>query len=122
MPGKPVHFEIPADDPSRGRQFWGSLFGWKFEESRGMFEYDVARISDQVGAAVTNMEPGKHGIRTYFGADDINAATAGVQELGGAADEPRSVPGLGWFVICRDPEGNEFGLWQNDPSAPGPTY
>jgi predicted enzyme related to lactoylglutathione lyase len=87
-----------------------------------MFEYDVARISDQVGAAVTNMEPGKHGIRTYFGADDINAATAGVQELGGAADEPRSVPGLGWFVICRDPEGNEFGLWQNDPSAPGPTY
>ncbi len=20
------------------------------------------------------------------------------------------------------PEGNEFGLWQDDPAAPGPTY
>jgi predicted enzyme related to lactoylglutathione lyase len=28
---------------------------------------------------------------------------------------------MGWFATCSDPEGNEFGLWQNDPSAPEPT-
>jgi predicted enzyme related to lactoylglutathione lyase len=28
---------------------------------------------------------------------------------------------MGWFVTCTDPHGNEFGLWQNDPSAPAPT-
>jgi predicted enzyme related to lactoylglutathione lyase len=27
------------------------------------------------------------------------------------------VPQMGWFVTCTDPHGNEFGLWQNDPSA-----
>ena len=37
----------------------------------------MTRISDQVGVAVTNMEPGKRGIRTYFYVDDINAAERG---------------------------------------------
>jgi hypothetical protein len=122
MPGKPVQFEIPADDISRGRGFWGSLFGWQFEKSRGFFEYDVARVDDHLGVAVTDMEPGRRGIRAYFDVDDINAAVTQVKELGGTAGEPRPVPGTGWSVVCSDTEGNEFGLWQDDPSAPGPTY
>jgi hypothetical protein len=28
------------------------------------------------------------------------------------------VPGMGWFSACKDPHGNEFGLWQTDTSAP----
>jgi predicted enzyme related to lactoylglutathione lyase len=31
MPGQPAHFEIPADDTAKGREFWGSLFNWQFE-------------------------------------------------------------------------------------------
>lgn len=27
---------------------------------------------------------------------------------------------MGWFSICKDTEGNEFGLWQNDPEATVP--
>jgi uncharacterized protein len=81
----------------------------------------MTRISDQMGGAITNMEPGKRGIRPYFDVDDINAGAARVKELGGEAEEPGPVPGMGWFAICRDTEGNDFGLWQNDPSAQGPT-
>src|SRR5437867_3541108 len=66
MPGEPVHFEIPADDTAKGREFWGSLFGWQFESFPGPFEYHIARISDRTGAAITNMQPGKRGIRSYF--------------------------------------------------------
>ena len=47
MPGQIVHFEIPADDTAKGREFWGSLFGWQFESYPGPFEYHMARISDQ---------------------------------------------------------------------------
>lgn len=28
---------------------------------------------------------------------------------------------MGWFATCTDTQGNEFGLWQSDPSAPAPT-
>jgi predicted enzyme related to lactoylglutathione lyase len=44
-----------------------------------------------------------------------------VKELGGEANDPGPVPGMGWFATCSDTEGNEFGLWQNDPTAPEPT-
>ena len=44
-----------------------------------------------------------------------------MKELGGKAGEPMPVPSMGWFSTCTDPHGNEFGLWQNDTSAPMPT-
>jgi predicted enzyme related to lactoylglutathione lyase len=77
----------------------------------------MVRISENSGGAITNMEARKRGTRTYFDVEDIRAGVARVQELGGQADNPMPVPSMGWFATCRDPHGNEFGLWQTDPSA-----
>ncbi|MDQ6775195.1 MAG: VOC family protein [Actinomycetota bacterium] len=121
MPGEIVHVEIPADDTAKAREFWGSLFSWTLEPFPGPSEYYMTRIGDQQGAAITNMEPGKRGMRAYFDVDDINAAAVRAKELGGVVGEPMSVPNHGWFVTCTDPHGNEFGLWQADTSAPAPT-
>src|SRR5437870_5607582 len=54
MPGQIVHFEIPADDTAKGREFWGSLFGWGFEPAPGQseFEYHMTQIGDQAGLAI----------------------------------------------------------------------
>jgi len=118
MPGQIVHIEIPADDTEKGRAFWGSLFGWTFESfPGGPGEYHMTRLAEQQGAAITNMEPGKRGTRAYFDVDDIRAGVARVNELGGEAGDPMPVPSMGWFSTCKDPHGNEFGLWQTDPSA-----
>ena len=121
MPGQIVHIEIPADDTEQEREFWGSLFGWQFQAYPGPSEYHMTRIGDQQGAAITNMESGKRGTRAYFDVDDIEDGVARVKELGGKADQPMPVPQMGWFATCTDPHGNEFGLWQNDESAPAPT-
>ena len=121
MPGQIVHLEIPADDTGKSLAFWGSLFGWQFQNFPGPSEYHVTQIGEQQGLAITNMEPGKQGTRPYFDVDDINAGAARVQELGGEAGEAMPVPDMGWFAVCKDPHGNEFGLWQNDTSAPAPT-
>ena len=121
MPGQLVHIEIPADDTEQAREFWGSLFGWQFQAYPGPSEYHMARLGDQQGAAITNMEPGKRGTRVYFAVDDVNDGAKRVKELGGEADAPMPVPNMGWFATCKDTQGNEFGLWQNDPSAQAPT-
>jgi uncharacterized protein len=121
MAGNVVHVEFPADDTEKGREFWGGLFGWQFESFPGPSEYHMTRVSDQTGGAITNMEPGKRGLRVYFDVDDINAGAARVQELGGQAGEAMPVRSMGWFAVCSDPQGNEFGLWQNDSNAPAPT-
>jgi len=48
------------------------------------------------------------------------ATPARVKELGGESSDPMPVPNMGWFATCTDPHGNEFGIWQNDTSAPMP--
>jgi uncharacterized protein len=121
MPGQIVHIEIPADDTAQAREFWGPLLGWQFEAFPGPSEYHMTRIDETTGGAITNMEPGKRGMRAYFDVDDIDAGVARVKELGGDAGGKMPVPGMGWFSTCRDPHGNEFGLWQNDTDAPAPT-
>ncbi len=120
MPGKIVHLEIPADDTEQAQAFWGSLFGWKFQSFPGPSEYHMTEISKGTGGAITNMEPGKRGTRPYFEVDDITAGAARVRELGGEAGDGMPVPNMGWFATCKDPHGNEFGLWQTDTSAPAP--
>ncbi len=120
MPGQVVHFEIPADDTAKAREFWSSLFGWQFEPFPGPVDYHLTQIGDRMGGAITNMEPGRRGPRAYFDVDDINAGAARVKELGGEASDAMPVPKMGWFVVCTDTQGNEFGLWQDDKSAPVP--
>ncbi len=120
MAGQMVHLEIPAGDTAKAREFWGSLFGWKFEEYPGSpGEYHMTRFSDTTGGAIYGADGDKRGARVYFDVDDINAGAARVGELGGEAGDVMPVPSMGWFAICKDVEGNEFGLWQNDTNAPG---
>ena len=120
MAGKMVHIEIPAEDTGKAQAFYGGLFGWEFDAYPPGSEYHMARIDDSSGVAVSGMEPGRRGTRSYFDVDDIRASKARVEALGGEADEPMPVPTMGWFVTCRDPHGNDFGLWQSDPEAPTP--
>jgi len=119
LAGNPVHIEIPAQDTSRAQDFYKGLLGWDFQSMEGPQEYHMARVSENSGSAVF---PGDTGaIRVYFDVDDINAGVARVRELGGESNEPGPVPNMGWFATCKDPQGNEFGLWQTDPSVPAPT-
>ena len=121
MAGQMVHLEIPAGDTAKAREFWGGLFGWEFQAYEGsQSEYHMTRFSETSGGAIMEAEGDKRGPRVYFDVDDIDAATARVRELGGEASDGMPVPGMGWFATCSDSEGNDFGLWQNDPSASPP--
>jgi uncharacterized protein len=120
MAGKMVHFEIPSGDTARARGFWGGLFGWEFSDYEGPVEYHMAQIDEGSGVAVYPSEEGGGAPRLYFDVDDIGAGGEQVRTLGGEAGEAMPVPGMGWFSQCKDTEGNEFGLWQTDPSASMP--
>ena len=118
MAGSMVHIEIPAGDTATAREFWSGLFGWEFQAFEGSpSEYHMARVDDSSGSAIYEADGGKRGTRVYFDVDDISAGRARVGELGGVAGEAMPVPTMGWFAVCTDPEGNEFGIWQTDPNA-----
>ena len=49
---------------------------------------------------------------------DVDASVKQVTDLGGTIALPKMpIPGVGWLAYAKDPEGNIFGLMQNDPAA-----
>jgi predicted enzyme related to lactoylglutathione lyase len=120
MPGKLVHFEIPAKDTQKATAFWSGVFGWEFGDSAmpGM-EYYMVRTGEDQGGAVMSSDQAGGGLTIYFDTDDIDASIAKVRDLGGKANDKMPIPHVGWFSACGDPEGNSFSLFQSDESVTG---
>ena len=128
--GGVVHFEIPADDEDRARQFYNSVFGWTFQVIPEM-EYSLA-ITTPMNDLGEPAEPGSINGGIFRRGDmlqapvvtieveDIDAALEQIAHQGGETVRGRmAVPGSGWNAYFRDSEGNVVGLWQNaDTAAP----
>src|SRR2546423_4666924 len=119
MAGKLVHFELPARDTARAREFWSGLFDWTFRSWDGPVEYHMTQGLAPDGAIfrAEQAEPGS--VVVYFDTDAIDTSIARVRELGGEAGDKQPIPGIGWFARCHDSEGNAFSLFQSDPAASG---
>ena len=115
-----IHFEIPADDTGRAREFWSGMFGIDWRSYEGPTEYYMFANEDQQSGGGLMPREGQSGIVVYFPVEDLDAAREKVQELGGSAEEKNPVPGMGWFAHAKDTEGNAFSMWQNDENAPMP--
>ena len=121
MANKLVHFEVPAKDSKRAMNFYKGVFGWQFSDS-GMpnVDYNLTEAGSEPGGAVYTAEEGQTGVLVYFDTDDIDASIAEVRESGGEAEDKGPIPGVGWYSHCKDTEGNAFGLFKGDESAPPP--
>jgi predicted enzyme related to lactoylglutathione lyase len=117
-----THIEIPADDADRAQRFYNGLFGWSFEVPAGFEGYYMFTTpvgEEGMGGAIGKrgeMAPDK--LRTYVHVDSIDASMAKVTELGGTVVEGKGeVPGMGWYAVFTDTEGNELALWESTPRA-----
>ena len=121
---KIVHFEIPADDVGRAKEFYGSVFGWQLQDMPEM-EYTVVQTTDVDPQTQMPTEPGaiNGGLvrRTAntpspvltIDVDSIDDALKQVESAGGGVVLPRTeIPGMGAYAYFTDPEGNTLGLWE----------
>ena len=117
MPEPPLALiEFPADDAERARRFWSGLLGVTLEsraagEGEGWQTHDGAPA---VGVHVRGRGPGDSFSLPYFEVEDLPAALAQVETLGGSVIHP----GDAW-AVCRDSEGSPFGLAAASRSASG---
>jgi predicted enzyme related to lactoylglutathione lyase len=122
MPGRLVHFELPAEDTKRSMRFYEQLFGWKFTNwgEDAPVEYNMTEAGGEPAGAVYPKQSGESGPIIYFDTADIDATVARINELGGRAEEKQQIPGVGWYARAWDTEGNAISLFQTDPvAAPG---
>jgi hypothetical protein len=122
---KVVHFEIPTDDLSRAKEFYGSVFDWNLQTMDEM-DYTIAMTTPVDEQTQLPTEPGginggmmKRSTDTpspvlTVGVDSIDASMKQVEVAGGAVVQPRTeIPGMGAFAYFKDTEGNVLGLWEN---------
>jgi predicted enzyme related to lactoylglutathione lyase len=116
-----VHFEIPANDPEGLTKFYGTLFGWKVEKAPlPGWDYWVCRTGDGPGidGGITKRMDPKQTVTNFVSVDKLEPVLSDAKALGATVSVPKSpVPGMGWFAVAIDPQGNPFGMWQDDKSA-----
>jgi len=110
------HIEIPADDTARARRFYEAAFGWTFTDTQFG---DYALYTTPAGEQAVGGGLGKRGdsapdeVRVYLEVDSIDATLARVGELGGATLQGKDdIPGIGWWAVVTDTEGNKLGLFE----------
>ncbi len=123
MSGRVVHFEIPFDDGERATGFYAEAFGWTVHP---VPELQYVLVTTGPSDQGPPSEPGfVNGGLLARGApvaapvlvlevEDIEAALADVERLGGARVTDRQPVGdMGFSAYFTDTEGNVVGLWEN---------
>jgi predicted enzyme related to lactoylglutathione lyase len=119
---KVVHFELPADDPKRAIAFYERVFGWTITGWEGPMEYWLvtAGPDDEPGinGAITRRTTAAQATTCSMSSRSVDESAKKVVEAGGSVITPKgAVPGVGYLVMCKDTEGNVFGIIEFDPSA-----
>jgi len=116
--GEYNHIEIPYDDQERAKRIYSGVFGWEFRSMAGFDGYDLytAGPGDLGGGLGKRGESAGTTTRNYILVDSVDDAVKKVVELGGTITEPKAeIPGMGWFAIGTDSEGNTLALYEAAP-------
>jgi predicted enzyme related to lactoylglutathione lyase len=118
-----IHFEIPATDFEKLKQFYTGLFGWKIEKYPGPMEYWMIQtvpvdekgmlLRPGVNGGMVKKERPEQKPVNYISVESIDESMEKVKRLGGKIVSPKQeVPGVGWIATVMDPEGNHIALLQ----------
>lgn len=117
-----VHVEIPAQDQQATGAFYAELFGWQVQHVPEL-NYSFFSVDGGTGGGFPQADgelavAGKPLI--YVDTDDIRASLTRAEELGGRLIVPRTqIPGIGWFGIFEDPNGNQIALFNDAETDEG---
>ena len=105
-------FEVLGRDGEGLQQFYGKLFGWRFDTSNpakyGVVDTGAKRgIPGGVGQQMNGNRPWT---TFYVETPDVTASLAQAAKLGGKVIAPRTVMPDVTFGVFEDPEGHVIGL------------
>jgi predicted enzyme related to lactoylglutathione lyase len=108
--------ELYAASQAQVWPFYAELLGWRKKDEMDMGPMGKYVLFGTGGEAFGGMMDKPQGVPMplwtyYFNVGSIDEAAARVQAKGGSVlHGPQDVPGGGWIVQCRDPQGGHFAL------------
>lgn len=117
-----VHFEITAENPDANAEFYKEVFGWKVQKWEGPSDYWLFTTGEEGEAGIDGgmgkREEGERSVINTIDVPDAHAFAARVEKYGGKVVNPvHAVLGVGWLAYIEDPDGNTWGIMQEDPQA-----
>ncbi|MGO9321570.1 MAG: VOC family protein [Solirubrobacteraceae bacterium] len=115
-PGALVWNELQSPDLDASAAFYGDLFGWKIEQSAGMADayLTIKNGTANNGGMRELTPPAPPSWLTYFGTQDIDAALAKVDELGGSKLAGPIDIQIAKIAVVADPQGAVFALYAGE--------
>jgi hypothetical protein len=120
-----VHFEIHASDPATLSKFYTQAFGWQITHVPALDYYLINTGQEGVGGGMPKRrgpKPAADAPVSAFvcslGVESVDAALKKALDAGATIALPKmAIPGVGWQVYIKDPDGNILGLHQPDGNA-----
>ncbi len=116
------HFEINADDPLRAKSFYEKVFEWKIEKWKGPLEYWTIEAGKEdeegINGGLQKREKPNDQIFNYIPVSNVDDFKNKIEQSGGTIESPKiTVPGVGYFYMFKDTEGNKLGIMEHDKNA-----
>ena len=115
-----VHFEIPADNTTRAKKFYETVFGWKITYMKEM-DYFTIKAKDAKGNGIDGgmmkrKMPGQPLLNYVFVASIDASLKKAVANGAKVCMQKMQIGEMGWIAAFSDPEGNMMGLHQVNPA------
>ncbi|MET9801679.1 VOC family protein [Streptomyces sp. NPDC006368] len=116
-PGTPCWVSLMVHDLDATQEFYGALFGWRFRPGPHQLGPYVRGLMDDREVAGIGRLPGERSLPVawtpYLASDDADETAESIRCSGGTvAVGPLDAAHAGRMVICSDPTGAVFGVWQ----------
>lgn len=103
-----------VDDIAKAKQFYGSVFGWRFDDQK-FPGYTIIDTGGGLEGGLMAKPPGSPAaaLNNYFEVEDASQTLRKVVEVGGTVIVPKTeIPNVGWFAMFLDPEQIPIGILQ----------
>lgn len=113
--GSICHFEIPAIDIEKTRDFYSLLFNWQSIGAMENYQLFVTP-GKQEGGFANYWKPSEPGIIFFIEVDDIEETLPEIEKQGGKITMQKTFISKehGYFALFMDVSGNTFGLWSRE--------
>jgi len=117
-----IYFDIRANDPEKAARFYKDVFDWKIKKTgnpKYPWRIDTGDEKEPgiSGGIAKRTEP-TDSTALIFDVSSVHEFAGKVKASGGEIIKPKhAIPGVGYLVMCKDSEGNRFGIMQLDESA-----
>lgn len=106
-----VWHDFMAADVGGAKRFYGELFGWTFKAGDHGYEH-IQQGGQEIGGLMALDPQHQKGVPPhwvgYVAVDDVDKAVGAVKQGGGQCYVKETIPNVGTFAVCADPQGAVF--------------